>query len=57
VTLKEQSESVVLLREWYDHVRKLPRELLPTAAVELLDKTEKFLHRGPDPESHGQRRS
>ena len=57
MTLKEQSESVVLLREWYDHMRKLPRELLPTAAVELLDKTEKFLHQGPDPESHGQRRS
>lgn len=54
--MKEQSQALTLLREWYDHARKLPRELLPPEAVALLDKTEKFISHEDGGESHGQRR-
>jgi hypothetical protein len=59
VTLKEQSQAVVLLRKFYDRVVKLPRALLDPEDVELLDEAEKFLHCEDDvtpPESHGYRR-
>lgn len=54
---KEQSLAMQLLLQWYEAARQLPRALLPPDTVELLDKTEKFLHHGGgDGESHGQRR-
>lgn len=57
VTLKEQSQAVVLLRKFYDRARKLPRALLEPDDVQLLDEADKFLNHEEDPESHGQRRS
>lgn len=58
MTLKEQSQAVVLLRKFYDRVSKLPRGLLDPEDVELLDEADRFLNHddGADQESHGQRR-
>ena len=54
---KEQSQALVLLRQWYERAVKLPRALLTADDVELLDETERFLKPdGPPQESHGQRR-
>jgi len=58
VTLKEQSQAVIMLRKFYDRARAMPRELLTPEDVQLLDDADKFLNHddGADQESHGQRR-